>query len=131
MIRAAVLYRDDHILALNKPAGLPVQGGSGQKRHIDGMGEALKFGLDEAPRLVHRLDKDTSGVLIMARTRAVAAQLTQAFRARETRKIYWAAVAGVPSPAKGTIRYALVKAAGHGAGGEAEKNALRRSAPDQ
>jgi 23S rRNA pseudouridine955/2504/2580 synthase len=70
---------------------------------------------------VHRLDKDTSGVLLLARTRAGAAALTEAFRSRETRKIYWAAVAGVPQPRMGTIRYGLVKAPGHGRGGEGEK----------
>ena len=69
MIRAAVLWRDDHIIAINKPPGLPTQGGSKQTRHVDGMGEALRFGLDENPRLVHRLDKDTSGVLLLARSR--------------------------------------------------------------
>jgi len=121
MMRAAVIYRDDHVIALNKPPGLPVQGGSGQTRHVDALAEALRFGLDEPPRLVHRLDKDTSGVLVMARTRAVAAALTRAFRARETRKIYWAAVAGVPNPRMGTIRFGLVKAPGHGAKGEGEK----------
>lgn len=121
MIRETVLYRDDHILALNKPPGLPVQGGSGQVRHVDGLAEALRFGLDEKPRLVHRLDKDTSGVLLLARTRGVAGALTAAFRARETRKIYWAVVAGTPSPQMGTIRYGLVKAPGHGAKGEGEK----------
>ncbi|ETX27974.1 RluA family pseudouridine synthase [Roseivivax isoporae] len=121
MIREAVLYRDDHIIALNKPPGLPVQGGSGQTRHVDGLSEALRFGYDENPRLVHRLDRDTSGVLLMARTRAVAKELTAAFRARETRKIYWAVVAGVPQPRMGTVRYGLVKAPGHGKGGEGEK----------
>lgn len=121
MLQEAVLYRDDHIIALNKPPGLPVQGGSGQDRHIDGMSEALCFGYDEPPRLVHRLDKDTSGVLLMARTRRSAAALTAAFRARETRKIYWAAVAGVPHPQMGTVRYALFKAPGHGRQGEGEK----------
>jgi 23S rRNA pseudouridine955/2504/2580 synthase len=121
MIRAAVIWRDDHILVLNKPPGLPVQGGSRQRRHVDGMAEALRFGAEERPRLVHRLDKDTSGLLLMARTRAVAGALTAAFRARETRKIYWAAIAGVPSPRMGTIRYGLVKAPGHGKGGEGEK----------
>ena len=121
MIRAAVLYRDDHVIALNKPPGLPVQGGSGQQRHVDGLAEALRFEREENPRLVHRLDKDTSGVLIMARSRAIAADLTSAFRHRETRKIYWAAVAGVPHPKDGTIRYGLVKASGHGAHGEGEK----------
>ena len=121
MIRAAVIWRDDHLIALNKPPGLPTQGGSGQRRHVDGLAEALRFGADEKPRLVHRLDKDTSGVLLLARTRQAAGALTEAFRARETRKIYWAAVAGVPDPRMGTIRYGLVKAGGHGAGGEGEK----------
>ena len=121
MLQAAVLYRDEHVLALNKPPGLPVQGGSGQRRHVDGMADALRFGAEERPRLVHRLDKDTSGVLLMARSRAVAEALTRAFRARETRKIYWAAVAGVPQPRMGTVRYGLVKAPGHGAAGEGER----------
>jgi len=121
MMRAAVLWRDDHLIALNKPPGLPTQGGSKQTRHVDGLAEALRFGLDEKPRLVHRLDKDTSGVLLLARTRKVAGALTAAFRARETRKIYWAAVAGVPHPAMGTVKYGLVKASGHGSRGEGEK----------
>ncbi|PWK55899.1 RluA family pseudouridine synthase [Roseicyclus mahoneyensis] len=121
MIRAAVLYRDDHIIALNKPAGLPSQGGSGHSRHVDGLAEALTFGAPDKPRLVHRLDKDTSGVLILARSRIAAQAMTEAFRAKSTRKIYWAAVAGVPSPRMGTIKTGLVKAPGHGAGGEGEK----------
>ncbi|MFK7754461.1 MAG: RluA family pseudouridine synthase [Sedimentitalea sp.] len=121
MIRSCVIYRDDHVLALNKPPGLAVQGGSGQSRHVDGLAEALMFDLDEKPRLVHRLDKDTSGVLLMARTRSVAAALTANFRHREARKIYWAAVAGVPHPKIGAVRYGLVKALGHGKGGEGEK----------
>lgn len=121
LLRSCVIYRDDQIIALNKPPGLPVQGGSGQRRHVDGMAEALRFGYDENPRLVHRLDKDTSGVLLMARTRAIAADLTASFRHRETRKIYWAAVAGVPHPKMGTIKFGLVKAPGRGAQGEGEK----------
>ncbi len=121
MIRECVLYRDDHLIALNKPPGLPVQGGSGQRRHLDAMLDALRFGTDERPRLVHRLDKDTSGVLLLARSRRMAADLTRAFRDRDTRKIYWAALAGVPSPRMGTIRYGLVKAGGHGPGGAGEK----------
>ena len=129
MIQSCVIYRDDHVIALNKPPGLAVQGGSGQTRHVDGMAEALRFGYDESPRLVHRLDKDTSGVLILARTRAVAAGLTAAFRHRETRKIYWAVTAGVPHPRSGTIKYGLVKAGGHGAGGEGEK--MRCVMPDE
>ena len=121
-IRSCVIYRDDHVIALNKPPGLAVQGGSGQaERHVDGLAAALMYDLDEKPRLVHRIDKDTSGVLLMARTRAVAATLTANFRHRETRKIYWAAIAGVPQPKQGTIKYALVKAPGRGARGEGEK----------
>jgi 23S rRNA pseudouridine955/2504/2580 synthase len=108
LIRSCVIYRDDHIIALNKPPGLPTQGGSKQTRHVDGMAEALRFGLEDKPRLVHRLDKDTSGVLLLARTRQSAQALTEAFRSKTTRKIYWAAVAGVPHPR-------------HGRGGEGEK----------
>lgn len=119
MIQNAVIFRDQHIIALNKPPGLPSQGGSGQgARHVDGLSEALSFGYKERPVLVHRLDKDTSGVMLLARTPRVARRLAEAFRHRETRKIYWALVAGVPQPAKGTIRYGLVKAGGAGAGGE-------------
>ncbi len=121
MIRGAVLWRDEYIIALNKPPGLPSQGGSGQHRHVDGLAEALRFGAADKPRLVHRLDKDTSGLLLLARDARTAAALTAVFRTRQTRKIYWAAVAGVPQPRMGTIRYGLVKAPGHGAKGEAEK----------
>jgi len=121
MIRACVLYRDDDMIVLNKPAGLPVQGGSGQSRHVDGLAEALKFGFDEKPRLVHRLDKDTSGVLLLARTGRAAAALTRAFQSKQTRKIYWALVAGHPEQMVGTIKFGLVKQAGHGPHGEGEK----------
>ncbi len=121
MIRAAVLYRDDHMIVLNKPPGLATQGGSGQTRHVDGLAEALRDGRPDKPRLVHRLDKDTSGLLLLARSATAARGLTAAFRARDTRKIYWAAVAGVPQPAMGTIRFGLVKAPGHGHKGEGEK----------
>lgn len=120
-IRACVIYKDDHVIALNKPPGLPVQGGSKQTRHVDSLSEALMYDLDERPRLVHRLDKDTSGVLIMGRTRRATSALTASFRHRSTRKIYWAAVAGVPAPRMGTIKYGLMKAGGHGARGEGEK----------
>ena len=113
MIHDAVLWMDEHVIALNKPPGLPSQGGSRQgDRHVDALTEALKFGYKERPVLVHRLDKDTSGVLLLARTARVARRLGEAFRGRTTRKIYWAIVAGVPSPAMGTIRYGLVKAGG-------------------
>lgn len=122
MIQQAVLWKDEHIIALNKPPGLPSQGGSGQgNRHVDGLTGALMFGYKDRPKLVHRLDKDTSGLLLLARTDRIARALSEAFRARTTRKIYWAAVAGVPNPRMGTIRFGLVKAPGHGRGGEGEK----------
>lgn len=122
MIQQAVLWKDQHIIALNKPPGLPSQGGSGQgNRHVDGLTGALMFGYKDRPKLVHRLDKDTSGLLLLARTDRIARALSEAFRSRTTRKIYWAAVAGVPSPRMGTIRYGLVKAPGHGRSGEGEK----------
>ncbi|MCV2872012.1 RluA family pseudouridine synthase [Defluviimonas sp. WL0050] len=122
MIQAAVLWKDEHIIALNKPPGLPSQGGSGQgNRHVDGLSAALMFGYKDQPKLVHRLDKDTSGILLLARTGRIARALSEAFRSRTTRKIYWAAVAGVPNPKMGTIRFGLVKAPGHGRGGEGER----------
>jgi 23S rRNA pseudouridine955/2504/2580 synthase len=122
MIQNAVIWKDEHLIILNKPPGLPSQGGSGQgDRHVDGLAEALKFGYKDKPKLVHRLDKDTSGLLMLARTDRVARALSEALRHRNTRKIYWAAVAGVPHPRKGSIKYGLMKAPGHGRGGEGEK----------
>lgn len=122
MIQAAVLWKDEHIIALNKPSGLASQGGSGQgDRHVDGLTEALMFGYKDRPKLVHRLDKDTSGILLLARTDRVARGLSEALRHRNVRKIYWAAVAGVPHPRAGSIKFGLVKAPGRGRGGEAEK----------
>ncbi|SEQ37016.1 23S rRNA pseudouridine955/2504/2580 synthase [Loktanella sp. DSM 29012] len=121
LIQSCVIYRDDHIIAINKPAGLATQGGSKTTRHVDGMAEALTFGYDEKPRLVHRLDRDTSGVLLLARTRMMAKALTENLKHHATRKIYWAAVAGTPHPRAGTIKYGLVKAGGHGHHGEGEK----------
>lgn len=122
MIQGCVIFKDQHLIVLNKPAGLPSQGGSGlDHRHVDGLTPALMFGYKEKPKLVHRLDRDTSGLLVLARTDRVARALSEAFRLRTTRKIYWAAVAGVPNPRMGTIRFGLVKAPGHGKGGEAEK----------
>ncbi|NJM81618.1 MAG: RluA family pseudouridine synthase [Tabrizicola sp.] len=122
MIQAAVLWKDEHIIVLNKPSGLPSQGGSGQgERHVDGLTEALKFGYKDRPKLVHRLDKDTSGILMLARTDRIARALSEALRHRAARKIYWAIVAGVPHPRKGSIKFGLMKAPGRGRGGEGEK----------
>ncbi len=122
MIEDAILWKDEHMIVLNKPAGLPSQGGSGQtERHVDGLTEALKFGYKDRPKLVHRLDKDTSGVLLLARTDRVARALSEALRHRAARKIYWAVVAGVPNPRQGSIKYGLMKAPGRGRMGEGEK----------
>ncbi|MGR3485762.1 MAG: RluA family pseudouridine synthase [Paracoccaceae bacterium] len=110
-IRRAVVYRDDHVIAIDKPHGLASQGGSGQAVHVDMLAEVLRDGRDDKPRLVHRLDRDTSGLMLLARDRATARALTRTLRARTTRKIYWAAVAGVPSPRMGTIRTGIVKGA--------------------
>jgi 23S rRNA pseudouridine955/2504/2580 synthase len=119
MIQAAVLWKDEHIIALNKPPGLPSQGGSGQgDRHVDGLTPALMFGYKDRPKLVHRLDKDTSGILLLARTDRVARALSESLRHRDVRKVYWAAVAGVPSPPRGTIKFGLVKAGGGPRGDE-------------
>lgn len=113
-IRAAVLYRDETVIALNKPAGLAVQGGSGTVRHVDMLAPALQFDAPSPPRLVHRLDKDTSGVLLLARSAQAADGLARAFRARTARKIYWALVAGLPEPRMGRLQWGLLKAPGHG-----------------
>ena len=106
-----VLYKDDAMIILNKPAGLAVQGGSKTVRHIDGMLDALRFGKDEKPHLVHRLDKETSGVLVVARTANAASSLTTAFKGRDVHKVYWAVVKGAPKPVSGKIDAALTKRA--------------------
>jgi 23S rRNA pseudouridine955/2504/2580 synthase len=113
-LKSITLYEDREVLVLNKPMGLAVQGGSGTVRHLDGMLEALRApGRDgQRPRLVHRLDKDTSGVLLVAKTRASAAALAKTFRSRAARKIYWALVAGVPKPRQGRISTFLAKGGG-------------------
>jgi 23S rRNA pseudouridine955/2504/2580 synthase len=110
-IRDMTLYEDDDVIVLNKPPGLATQGGTGTVRHVDGMLEALRKG-DERPRLVHRLDRDTSGVLVLAKTRKAAAALGEAFKARSARKIYWALVIGVPELAEGRISAPLAKEPG-------------------
>lgn len=113
-IQACVLHKDDHVILLDKPAGLAVQGGSGTTKHIDGLLDALKFGFEERPRLVHRLDKDTSGLLVLARTQKAARALTEAFRTKTVRKAYWAVVVGVPEQPKGRIDLPLGKRPGKG-----------------
>lgn len=108
-IRSLVLYEDDDMYALNKPAGLAVQGGSGQGRHVDGLLDALGEGDEHRPMLVHRLDKDTSGVLLIAKHPNAAARLADLFRGRDMEKVYWAVTVGVPNPPMGQIRCWMVK----------------------
>jgi hypothetical protein len=101
-------------MVLNKPWGLAVQGGSGTTHHIDGMLDALMDEKGERPRLVHRLDRDTSGVLLVAKTRKIASDLGELFRSRQTKKVYWSVVEGVPKPSQGRISLFLAKGAGMG-----------------
>ena len=110
-IKSITLYEDDDVLVLNKPMGLAVQGGSGTSQHIDGMLGALRGSHPDAqrPRLVHRLDKDTAGCLLVAKTRFAAAALAKTFRTRSARKIYWALVVGVPKPKQGRVSTYLAK----------------------
>jgi 23S rRNA pseudouridine955/2504/2580 synthase len=108
-LRDLILYEDNDVFVFNKPFGLAVQGGSGLTRHIDGMLPALASPRGDIPRLVHRLDRDTTGVLVVARTRKAAADLGAAFRARSTKKIYWALCAGVPKVKQGRISSFLAK----------------------
>ncbi len=112
-VRSWVLCRDKDVIALNKPAGLAVQGGANQPRHLDGLLDALADG-GERPRLVHRLDRDTSGVLLLARSARAARWLTAAFRDKNARKLYWALVIGVPEIAQGRIDLRLGKQGGRG-----------------
>jgi len=106
--RSLVLYEDDEVLALNKPAGLAVQGGTKTTQHVDRLLSAWGEGLTR-PRLVHRLDRDTSGVLLLGKTPGAAAKLSGAFAKRRAEKTYWAIVVGNPKPSQGFIDMPLAK----------------------
>ncbi|WP_019196617.1 RluA family pseudouridine synthase [Afipia birgiae] len=108
-LRKMILFEDADVMVLNKPAGLAVQGGSGMTKHVDQMLEAMRDAKGQKPRLVHRLDRETSGCLLIAKTRFAATALTGSFRHRSARKIYWALVAGVPKPKQGRISTYLAK----------------------
>jgi 23S rRNA pseudouridine955/2504/2580 synthase len=111
-LKDIILYEDVDVMVLNKPAGLAVQGGSGTTRHIDQMLEVMRDAKGQKPRLVHRLDKETAGCLLVAKTRFAATALTGSFRHRSARKIYWALVAGVPKPKQGRISTYLAREEG-------------------
>jgi 23S rRNA pseudouridine955/2504/2580 synthase len=106
--KSLVLYEDEEVLALNKPVGLAVQGGTKTTKHVDRLLSAWGEGL-ERPRLVHRLDRDTSGVLVLGKTPAAAARLAGAFAKRRAQKTYWALVAGLPKPGEGVLELPLAK----------------------
>ncbi len=120
-LQSLILKEDSSVFVLNKPSGLATQGGSGITRHIDGMLPALQGTKNQRPRLVHRLDRDTSGVLVVARTVPAAAALSESLRRRDAQKVYWALTRGVPKPRSGTIKLALAKEAGFGEGGRDER----------
>jgi 23S rRNA pseudouridine955/2504/2580 synthase len=111
-LKDMILFEDADVMVLNKPAGLAVQGGSGITRNVDDMLEVMRDAKGQKPRLVHRLDKDTAGCLLVAKTRFAATALTGSFRHRSARKIYWALVAGVPKPKQGRISTYLAKEEG-------------------
>jgi len=104
-----ILYMDKQVIVLDKPPGLATQGGSGLTRHVDGMLDSLKFEKPTRPKLVHRLDRDTSGVLMVARTAQAASGLAQSLALRDTSKVYWALVKGVPKQKHGVVKAALAK----------------------
>ncbi|HEY3919518.1 MAG TPA: RluA family pseudouridine synthase [Stellaceae bacterium] len=112
LLQERVLYRDDELIVIDKPEGLAVQGGTGTSRHLDGLLDALRFDAKERPRLVHRLDKDTSGVLVLARSARAAARLGEVFRRKIAGKVYWAITVGAPKPRQGKIDQPLAKQAG-------------------
>lgn len=122
-IQGLVIHEDSKVIVLNKPSGLATQGGSGITRHVDGLLEGLQGEKRQKPRLVHRLDRDTSGVLLVARTQPAAAALSKSLRQRDAQKIYWALTKGVPKPHRGVIKLALAKESGFGKGGRDERMA--------
>lgn len=113
-LKSAVLHRDEDVLIIDKPAGLAVQGGSGLDVSLDALLDHLRFGASERPRLVHRLDRDTTGVLVLARNAGAARKLTLAFKHKDVRKIYWALVVGMPALNRGKIDAPLAKMGGVG-----------------
>ncbi len=130
ILHSLILYQDDVVIVLNKPPGLATQGGSGITQHIDGMLDALSFGKKQRPRLVHRLDRDTSGALMIARTVPAAAALAESLRRRDATKIYWALTKGVPEKKFGTVKLALAKEGGHGKHGRDERMVAKEKGDD-
>jgi len=109
-----VIHRDKSAIVINKPPGLATQGGTKTTEHVDGLLDALQYEADSRPKLVHRLDKDTSGALLLARSSRAAASFAKSFSSRTARKVYWALVVGVPPVEDGMIDLALAKQPGSG-----------------
>ena len=112
--RAMVIHRDAQAIVINKPPGLATQGGTKTHEHVDGLLDALQFDGDSRPKLVHRLDKDTSGALLVARTARAAAFFAKSFSGRTARKVYWALIVGAPSIEDGIVDLPLAKQPGTG-----------------
>ena len=113
-IRGMIIHQDAHAIVINKPPGLATQGGSGITTHVDGLLDGLQFEAATRPKLVHRLDKDTSGVLLLARTARAAAFFSKSFAGRDAKKTYWALTIGVPKVEAGEIDAPLSKQPGTG-----------------
>jgi len=129
LAQSMVIHRDPQAIVLNKPPGLATQGGTKTHDHVDGLLDALCYERDDRPRLVHRLDKDTSGALLLARSARSAAHFAKAFSSRTARKVYWAIVIGVPDVADGIIDLPIAKQPG--TGGEKMYVAEKEGAPSR
>ena len=114
LVRSFVIHQDRQAIVINKPPGLATQGGTKTEHHVDRLLDGLQFEADNRPKLVHRLDKDTSGVLLLARTSRAAAHFAKAFSSRTARKVYWAVVTGVPDIRDGMIELPIGKQPGSG-----------------
>ncbi|WP_085810319.1 RluA family pseudouridine synthase [Sphingomonas sp. TZW2008] len=112
--RDMVIHRDPAAIVINKPPGLATQGGTKTTAHVDGLLDALQFEAEGRPKLVHRLDKDTSGALLIARSARAAGFFSKAFSSRSAKKVYWALVVGVPSIEDGTVDLPIAKQPGTG-----------------
>ena len=121
-----ILYMDKQVIVIDKPPGLATQGGSGLTKHVDGMLDSLQYEKPTRPKLVHRLDRDTSGVLLIARTALAASGLSASLALRDTSKVYWALTRGVPKQKNGVVKGALAKEGGHGPHGRDERMAIGR-----
>jgi 23S rRNA pseudouridine955/2504/2580 synthase len=119
-----ILYMDKQVIVIDKPPGLATQGGSGLTKHVDGMLDSLQYEKPTRPKLVHRLDRDTSGVLLIARTALAASGLSASLALRDTSKVYWALTRGVPKQKNGVVKGALAKEGGHGPRGRDERMAM-------